>query len=123
MAKIVLMSDDDGLRRDLRKLVSERGHSMREQPALGLSQANCLCPKEPLDAAFLDLSTNGDGGLDVVALARSRMPGIRIAVIDGGRGCDSLNRLARAVSLGADDFMKKPIVVSDAADVLERLGL
>jgi hypothetical protein len=51
------------------------------------------------------------------------MPGVRIAVIDGGRGCNSLNRLARAVSLGADDFMKKPLLVSDAMDVLERLGL
>jgi hypothetical protein len=51
------------------------------------------------------------------------MPGMRIAVIDGGRGSASLDRLARAVSLGADDFMKKPLLVSDAADVFERLGL
>lgn len=123
MARIVLISDDDILRRDMRKLVSERGHSMREQPALRLCRDNCLCPKEPVDAAFLDLSTNGDRGLAVLVLARTRMPGMRIAVIDGGRGCASLDRLARAVSLGADDFMKKPILVSDAADVLERLGL
>jgi ActR/RegA family two-component response regulator len=115
------MSDDEVLRRDLRTLVSERGHSMLEQPALGSCQANRL--PEPLDAAFLDLSTDGDGGLAAVVLARSRMPSTRIAVIDGGRGCASLNRLARAVSLGADDFMKKPILVSDATDVFERLGL
>jgi FixJ family two-component response regulator len=51
------------------------------------------------------------------------MPDTRIAVIDGGRGCGSLDRLARAVSLGADDFMKKPVLASDAMDVLERLGL
>lgn len=121
MARIALISDDDVLRQDLRKLVSERGHSMLEQPAVRLCQANCL--RASLDAAFVDLSTSGDCGLALVVLARSRMPGIRIAVIDGGRGCDSLDRLARAVSLGADDFMKKPILGSDAADVLERLGL
>jgi ActR/RegA family two-component response regulator len=123
MARIVLISDDDVLRRDMRKLVSERGHSMREQPALRLCRDTCLCPPEPLDAAFLDLSSHGDCGLAAVMLARSRMPGMRIAVIDGGRGSASLDRLARAVSLGADDFMKKPLLVSDAADVFERLGL
>jgi ActR/RegA family two-component response regulator len=123
MARIVLISDDDVLRRDMRKLVSERGHSMREQPALRLCRDNGLCPSEPWDAAFLDLSSDGDRGLAVVVLARWSMPGIRIAVIDGGRGCASLDRLARAVALGADDFMKKPILVSDAADVFERLGL
>jgi ActR/RegA family two-component response regulator len=123
MARIVLISDDGALRRDLRRLVRQRGHSMREQPALRACQAGRLCRKEPLDAAFLDLSTTGDCGLAAVVLARARMPGVRIAVIDGGKGCNSLNRLARAVSLGADDFMKKPILVSDATDVLERLGL
>ena len=123
MATIVLMSDDAVLRRDMRRLVSERGHAMREQPAPRSCQANGLCSGEAWDAAFLDLSTTGDGGLAEVLLARSRMPGMRIAVIDGGRGCASLERMARAVSLGADDFMRKPILVSDAADVFDRLGL
>jgi ActR/RegA family two-component response regulator len=121
MATIALISDDDVLRRDMRKLVSERGHAMLEQPALELWQASHL--GKPPDATFLDLSANGDGGLAAVVFARSRMPSTRIAVIDGGTGCDSLSRLARAVSLGADDFMKKPLLVSDATDVLERFGL
>jgi ActR/RegA family two-component response regulator len=121
MARIVLISDDRILRRDMRALVTARGHSMLEQPALGACHAPCL--QEPLDAAFVDLSAAGDYGLAVIAGTRSRMPDTRIAAIDQGRGCDSLNQLARAVSLGADDFMKKPVVVSDAADVLERLGL
>jgi len=121
MARIALISDDDVLRQDMRKLVTERGHSMLAQPASRLGQV--ACSREPLDAAFVDLATSGDGELAVVVLTRSRMPGTRIAVIDGGRGCASLNRLARAVALGADDFMKKPILVSDAADVFDRLGL
>jgi len=121
MARIALISDDDVLRQDMRKLVSERGHSMLEQPDLPSCQANC--PGERLHAAFVDLSTTGNGELATVVLTRMHMPGTRIAVIDGGRGCASLNRLAHAVSLGADDFMKKPIVVRDATDVFERLGL
>jgi len=105
----------------MRALVIARGHSMMVQPAAGVCHATCL--GERLDAAFVDLSAAGDYGLVVIEGTRLRMPDMRIAAIDGGRGCDSLNRLARAVSLGADDFMKKPVVVSDAADVLERLGL
>jgi len=121
MARIVLISDDRLLRQEMRALVTGRGHSMLEQPALRACPATCL--REPLDAAFVDLSAAGDYGLAVIEGTRLCMPDTRIAAIDGGRGCDSLNRLARAVSLGADDFMKKPVVVSDAADVLERLGL
>ena len=102
-------------------LVTARGHSMLERRALGTCHATCL--REPLDAAFVDLSAGGDYGLAVIQGTRSRMPDMRIAAIDEGRGCDGLNRLARAVSLGADDFMKKPVVASDVADVLERLGL
>lgn len=121
MARIVLISDDDVLRRDMRSLVTRRGHAMLEQPARGPRRANGL--RKPLDAALVDLSAADDYGLAVIMRTRLDMPGTRIAVIDGGRGCDSLGRLARAVSLGADDFMKKPLLVSDAADVLERLGL
>jgi ActR/RegA family two-component response regulator len=121
MATIVLISDDRVLRRKMRALVTTRGHSMLERPALAACHATCL--RKPLDAAFVDLSAVGDYGLAVIEGTRLRMPDTRIAAIDEGRGCESLNRLARAVSLGADDFMKKPVVVSDAADVLERLGL
>jgi len=94
---------------------------MLEQPARGACHAIGL--GEPLDAALVDLSAVGDYGLAVIVRTRLHMPGTRIAAIDGGRGCDSLDRLARAVSLGADDFMRKPVLVSEAADVLERLGL
>lgn len=120
MARIALISDDDVLRQDMRRLVTRRGHSMLEQPARGSRDVNCL--REPLDAAFVDLAAVGDHGLAVVVRTRLHMPGTRIAVIDGGSGCGSLDRLARAVSLGADDFMKKPVLVNEAADVLERLG-
>jgi ActR/RegA family two-component response regulator len=75
-----------------------------------------------LDVVLVDLSAAGENGLAVVSHTRRHMPETRIAVIDGGRGCGSLGRLARAVSLGADDFMKKPVRMGDAADVLERLG-
>jgi ActR/RegA family two-component response regulator len=121
MARVVLISDDGVLRRELRALVTGRGHSLLDQPAVGACPTTCLT--EPLDAAFIDLSAAGDYGLAVIEGTRLRMPGTRIAAIDGGRGCKSLDRLARAVSLGADDFMKKPVVESDAADVLQRLGL
>jgi ActR/RegA family two-component response regulator len=121
MARIALITDDRALRQDMRALVTRRGHSVVEQRTRGVRRATCLT--EPLDAAFVDLSAVGDYGLAVIVRTRRRMPAMRIAVIDGGTGCDSLNRLARAVSLGADDFMKKPVLVSDAADVLERLGL
>jgi two-component system chemotaxis response regulator CheY len=121
MARIVLISDDRVLRQDMRALVTGRGHSMLERPAWGGCRATCL--REPLDAALVDLSAAGDYGLAVIRRTRLSMPGTRIAAIDGGRGCHSLDRLARAVSLGADDFIKKPVVASDAADVLERLGL
>ena len=121
MARIALMSDDDVLRQDVQRLLSERGHAMLERPARRPDQADCQ--GGPWDAAFVDLSADEDRGLAMVVHTRINMPGTRIAVIDGGKGCASLERLARAISLGADEFMKKPILESDAADVFERLGL
>lgn len=121
MARIVLISDDEVLRQDMRALVTTRGHSLRDQPARNASDPDCM--REPPDAAFVDLAAAGDYGLAVIVHARLHLPETRIAVIDGGTGCGSLDRLARAVSLGADDFIKKPVLAADAADVLDRLGL
>lgn len=121
MARIALISDDDVLRQDIQRLLRQRGHAMLQPPGRRSDQVDGL--GGPLDAAFVDLSADGDGGLAMVVYTRINMPSTRIAVIDGGKGCASLDRLARAVSLGADDFMKKPILESDAADVFERLGL
>jgi len=105
----------------MRQLVYARGHSVVEHSTLEPYAATWL--EQPLDVAFVDLSTDGECGLAAVGLTRLRMPSIRITVIDGGKGNRSLDRLASAVSLGAEEFMKKPIVERDATDVLERLGL
>lgn len=121
MARIVLISDDEALRQDIRALVTPRGHSIRDQSALDACDPDCM--RQPPDAAFVDLAAAGDYGLAMIVHARLHLPETRIAVIDGGTGCGSLDRLARAVSLGADDFMKKPVTATDAADVLDRLGL
>ena len=116
MAKVLLISPDERVRDELGPLLRERGHELNMWPRFGTLG-------HPWDAAFFDLSEQGPQGLAAVAMARQADPGLRITVIDTGGDSPGLDRLATAVTLGAEEFMRKPIDRSDAEGLLDRLSL
>lgn len=75
------------------------------------------------NVVFVDLSGAGAAGVEMIGVARRRRPLLRITVLDDGGHGSGLDRLARAVALGAEEFMCKPVDRDDADAALDRLGL
>lgn len=121
MAKILLVSRDGAVRGALRNLLRRRGHELTARSTIAATG----WPESPSawDAAFVDLTEEGDDGLAMVARARELEPAMRITVLDQGGDSPGLHRLACAVALGAQEFVRKPIDRLDADAVLDRLGL
>lgn len=121
MAKILLISPDGHVHEALGHLIRERGHQLDAETNLTATRPGRL--DQYWDAAFLDLSGAGDRGLATVRLTRHRNPSVPITVIDAGGESQGFDRLARAVELGAEEFLCKPIDSGDATELLARLSL
>ena len=118
MARLVLITQDAGLRDMLRPLLSGRGHHVVTE----------LSPVERVvhigwRAAFIDVSESGVPGLALVRKLRARQPACRIAVIDRVRQRAGRHRLVRAIGLGADEFLGKPVSMGTVEALLERFHL
>ena len=120
-ANVLLISRDGRVREALGRLIRRRGHRLSVRPGFAGSTASWL--GQAWDAVFFDLSKDGNQGLATVALARQRTPSLPITAIDRGGDSPGLDRLARAVTLGAEEFMRKPIDRDDAEALLDRLHL
>lgn len=121
MATILLISSDEDVQGVVEALVQPRGHTLTVRRGFGMPIPPWLCAS--WDAAFFDLSTDCAAGLATIALTHQRHPSLRITAIDTGGDTAGLDRLANAVSLGAEEFMQKPIDRTDAEALLDRLRL
>jgi two-component system, response regulator RegA len=72
--------------------------------------------KEP-DAAIVDLKLGADDGLALIEPLRRSHPHMRIVVLTGYA---SIATAVRAIKLGADDYLAKPVTAGAVAAVLER---
>ncbi len=120
-AQVLLISRDGRLRDALGRLLRGRGHRLSVQACFAGPSPPWLA--QAWDAAFFDLSEDGNQGLATVALAHQHRPSLPITAIDKGGNTRGLDRLAQAVTLGAEEFMRKPIDRDDAQALLERLHL
>ena len=118
MAYVVLITQDSKLRDALTVLLCDRGHDVVSQ--------HCRVEQTLIhgwEAAFIDISDGGESGLALVGRIRSNRPTCRIAAIDWVREPAGQRRLARAIELGADEFLGKPMSKSVAEALLGRLEL
>ena len=72
--------------------------------------------QEP-DAAVIDLKLGADDGLMLIEPLRRDHPRMRIVVLTGYA---SIATAVKAIKLGADDYLAKPVTASAVAAVLER---
>jgi len=72
--------------------------------------------KQP-DAAVVDLKLGADDGLALIEPLRRDHPRMRIIVLTGYA---SIATAVKAIKLGADDYLAKPVTASAVAAVLER---
>jgi CheY-like chemotaxis protein len=102
---VLLVEDEDGLRKVMRDLLEREGFRVAEAPdgVQALDQVDRVAP----DLVVLDLNLPGIDGYSVLQQLRSRPATSRLPVLVLTAKGDEENEV-RVFELGADDFLTKP---------------
>jgi DNA-binding response OmpR family regulator len=102
MAQLLLVEDDDEIRRALIRALTERGHAVSSVPTA--MEALRQVVDNPPDLVVLDLGLPDLDGTDVLRMLRavSRVP----VIVATAR--DDENVIVKALDAGADDYLTKP---------------
>ena len=112
---VLVVDDDERFAVTLAMALARRGYvtHVAHDAAAALATAQA---KDP-EAAVVDLKLGADDGLALIEPLRRAHPRMRIVVLTGYA---SIATAVKAIKLGADDYLAKPVTAADVAAVLER---
>src|ERR1700682_3141044 len=112
---ILLIDDEDSLRRSLRTTLETMGHAAVE--ADSGEQALRLLQFQRFDAAFLDLRLGRESGMDLLPVLLREAPDLAVVVITAYA---TIASSVEAMRCGAFDYLAKPFTPDQVRVTLER---
>jgi DNA-binding NtrC family response regulator len=106
MIKLLLVDDERGITDLLSEFFSSRGFSTRS--ANNGDDALDAIKSERPDIVFLDINMDGMGGLETLEMIKSIDPKIKVVMLTMH---DAKEIVERAMELGADEYVVKPLKV------------
>jgi DNA-binding NtrC family response regulator len=100
---ILLIDDDDSLRRVIEFSLTEAGHDVR--PAASGEEGLRLFESNSFDAVITDITMPGMSGMEVLAGVRERDPGLPVIMITA---YGTIENAVQAMKQGAFDYITKP---------------
>jgi two-component system response regulator RegA len=112
---VLIVDDDERFAATLAQALARRGWQphLAHTVAAALAAAASVAPT----AAIVDLRLGDEDGLALVEPLRARHAALRIVVLTGYA---SIATAVKAIKLGADDYLAKPVTAGAVADVLGR---
>ncbi len=104
MAKVLVVDDEEGIRRTAPILLGEDGHEVHV--ARDAREACQALEAEDFDVVLTDIVMPGPSGLDLLAEARRLRPHATVVLLTGQ---PSVETAAEAVRLQAHDYLPKPV--------------
>lgn len=116
MSTVMVVDDSMFMLEHLAKLLKKRGH----QPITAMNgyDAVRLYEQDKPDAVLMDITMPGRDGLEALSEIRERNPDARVIMLT------ALNQewlVTKAMSLGARDFLTKPVSPDRLMTALERV--
>lgn len=122
MSRILIVDDEDGIRRVLRQLLEYEGHEVRTASSGG--EALEVYPEYRPDLTFLDVKMARLDGLEVLVRIRELDPQALIVMISGH---GTIETAVEATRRGAYDFLEKPLdtdrILLTVRNALQQRGL
>lgn len=118
MASILIIDDDNLLRRTLVRALSSEGHAVREAPHGGVGLE--LYRAERSDLVITDLVMPEREGIETIRELRRMYPGVTIVAISGGVPGTFVDMLPIAKQLGANFVLPKPFELNTFLAVVKR---
>jgi two-component system response regulator RegA len=112
---ILIVDDDEHFAATLAQALSRRGFATRT--AHDIATAIAATEASAHDAAIVDLRLGNEDGLELIEPLRSADADMRILVLTGYA---SIATAVKAIKLGADDYLAKPVTANDVVAALTR---
>lgn len=119
MPRILIIDDDEGLRRILGQILGRAGHVVTE--AVDGCEGLKSFRKEPVDLVVCDLIMPDKEGLETISVLRKEFPAVKIIAISGGARVTGYDFLPAASGLGANVALAKPFTREQILEAVERL--
>jgi two-component system, NtrC family, nitrogen regulation response regulator NtrX len=120
--RVLVIDDEKGVRETLSEILTDEGYQVTSV-ASGEEGLRRLA-EENFDLAFLDVWLRDRDGLSILESAKERLREVPVVMISGHA---SVETAVRAVRLGAEDFLEKPLsldrVLLTAQKAIERRSL
>ena len=105
-AKILIIDDEDVVRRTICQMLLRAGHEV-EEAANGVAGLAAL-RRQPVELVITDIIMPEMEGVETVMCIRQEFPHIRVIAISGGGRTGNFDFLATAEKLGAVRVLQKP---------------
>lgn len=102
--QILLVDDDSAIRRQLRGVLEDEGHVVREAPNAAGAYAELEAAR--FDVVLLDIRMPGENGLDALVRIAEQAPDTAVLIVSGE---GTVENALKAGQRGAFDFIEKPI--------------
>jgi two-component system response regulator RegA len=112
---VLIIDDDERFATTLAQALSRRGFVT--QTAHDIATAMAAAAGGSHDAAIVDLRLGDEDGLGLVAPLRTLDPHMRILVLTGYA---AIATAVKAIKLGANDYLAKPVTATDVEAALTR---
>jgi len=106
MPQILLIDDDESLRKTLRITLQRLGHVVAE--ARDGDEAIRLHEKTAFDVVLTDLIMPNKEGIETIITLRRQRPDVKIIAMSGGGRLNAKDILAVAKAMGAHQVLAKP---------------
>jgi two-component system nitrogen regulation response regulator NtrX len=113
---ILVIDDDDGVRKSTIELLKTRGH--RTMAAASVGEGLRLFSERRPAVVLLDLKLPDGTGIDVLRELQRQAPGTPVVVISG---FGSVTEAVEAMKCGAADFIEKPVARDRLFHVLDKI--
>jgi NtrC-family two-component system response regulator AlgB len=115
--KILVIDDDNGLRRTLKSSLEIFGHQPSE--ARDCAEAIDIVSRRAFDAALLDLRLGQEQGLDLLPRLLALAPRLSVVVLTAYA---TIETAVEAMRRGAFDYLPKPFTPEQLRLVIDRIG-
>jgi len=115
MSDIILVEDEEVLRRSLGKTLERFGHSVRTAPSAEAAEG--LMAEGPPDLLITDFRLPGMSGHELLLAVKSAHPHVAVIVITAHGTIDDA---VAAMREGAADYLRKPIDLQELGIVVDR---
>jgi DNA-binding NtrC family response regulator len=115
MASILVVDDDQNIRKVLRELLDKEGFNVLT--ASDVDKALPLIDQQDLDLIVTDLKMPGKSGMDLLTLCHEKRPAVPVIMITA---FGNVEAAVAAMKKGAYDFITKPFDENELLNVIEK---